>query len=53
MVRAENEGCAMAEEGERKTNVLGTQTKVSDFISRAMNTLKDYDQGDGPLRFGL
>ena len=52
MVRAENE-CAVAEEGDRNTTMLGMQIKIWDSISRAMNTLKGNDQGDGPLRFGL
>lgn len=46
-LRAENEECVMAEEGDREITILDMQVRmwIWDLISRAMNTLKDNDQG--------
>lgn len=44
---AENEECVMAEEGGREITIPDMQVRmwIWDLISRAMNTLKDNDQG--------
>ena len=54
-MRAENQECVMAEEVGREITILDVQIRmwILDFISRAMVTLKDNDQRDGSLRFGL